>query len=82
MRRIVLIATALGVLVAASAAYAAINSYTAKITFTSKKPGTAAKPVPTGYTENLTASGTNGNRTAVLLDIKTTIFVVAKRGQR
>lgn len=81
MRRIVLIATALGVLVAASAAYAAINSYTAKITFTSKKPGTAAKPVPTGYTENLTASGTNGNRTAVLLDIKTTIYGLKADGK-
>jgi hypothetical protein len=74
LRRIVLIATALGVLVAASVAYAAINTYTAKLSFTSKKPGTAAKPVPISYTENLTAAGTAGNRTAVLLDIKTSIY--------
>lgn len=76
MRRIVLIATALGVLVVAGAAYAAgqINTYTAKFSFTSKAAGTASKPAPIGYTENLTAKGTNGNRTAILEDIKTTIY--------
>lgn len=74
MKRIVLIATALGVLVAAGAAYAAINTYTATLKFTSKQPGTAAKPAPTGYTQDIKASGTNGNRTAVLLDIRTTIY--------
>jgi hypothetical protein len=74
LRRIVLIATALVVLVAAGAAYAAINSYTAKYTFTSNKGGTAAKPVGTGWTEDLTTSGTNGNRSAVLLDIKNKIY--------
>ncbi len=74
MRRIVLIATALGVLVAAGAAYAAINTYSATLKFASKKPGTAAKPVATSFTQDIKAAGTSGNRTAVLLDIKTTIY--------
>jgi hypothetical protein len=74
LRRIIVIGTALGVLVVASAAYAAINTYTAPMSFSSNKAGTAAKPVPTGFTQNFTASGTNGNRTAVLLDIKTKIY--------
>lgn len=74
MRRIVVIATALAALVGATVAYAAINTYTAPIKFSTKKPGTAKKPVPLGYTQDIKASGTNGNRTAVLLDIKTTIY--------
>lgn len=74
MRRIVLLGTALVVLVAASSAYASINTYTAPFTFTSKKAGTPKKPAPVGFTENITASGTNGNRTAVLLDVKTKIY--------
>ncbi len=76
MRRLVLIATAVGVLVAAAAAYAAapINTYTASAAFTSKAAGTAKKPAPIGYTLNLTASGTNGNRTAILQNIKIRIY--------
>jgi hypothetical protein len=75
LRRIlVLVTTGVVLLVAAASAYAALNTYTAKLGFTSSKPGTAKKPVATGYTEDLKATGTNGNRTAVLLDIKTTIF--------
>ena len=81
MRRIVLIATALGVLVAAGAAYAAINTYTATLKFTSKKPGTAAKPLPISFTQDIKAAGTNGNRTAVLLDIKTTIYGIKVDGK-
>jgi hypothetical protein len=76
LRRIALIAVAVGMLVAASAAYAAtqINTYTAKMSFTSKGAGTASKPKPIGYTENLTAKGTGGNRTAILEDITTKIY--------
>ncbi len=66
---------------AAGAAYAAINTYTAKLAFTSKKPGTAAKPVPIGYTQDIKASGTSGNRTAVLQDIKTTIYGLKADGK-
>lgn len=81
MRRIVLIATAIVSLVAAGAAYAAINSYSATIKLTSKKAGTAAKPVTLGYTEDLQAAGTNGNRTAPLTDIKTTIYGLKEDGK-
>jgi hypothetical protein len=81
LRRIVLIATALGVLVAAGSAYAAINTYSASIGFTSKKPGSAGKPVPIGYTQDIKATGTGGNRTAVLLDIKTKIYGLTADGK-
>jgi len=80
LRRIALIAVAVGLLVAAGAAYAAtsqINTYSAKLSFTSKKAGTAKKPAPIGYTENLTAKGTNGNRTAILEDITTKVYGLA-----
>jgi hypothetical protein len=70
----VIIGTAVAVLVGAGAAYASLNTYTASITGL-KKGGTAAKPVPTGYTENLAAMNTtSGDRAGVLIDIKTEIF--------
>ncbi len=83
MRRIALIAVAVGLLVAAGAAYAAsdINTYTAKLTFTTKKAGSAKKPVPIGYTQHYTAQGTNGNRTAVLTDIKTKVYGLKADGK-
>lgn len=81
MRRIVLIATALGVLVAAASAYAAINTYSASLGFTTKKAGSASKPVPFGYTQDIKASGTNGNRTAILLEIKTKIYGATADGK-
>lgn len=81
MRRIIVIATALGVLVAASAAYAAINTYTAPMSFSSSKAGTASKPHPTSFTQNIKAMGTNGNRTAVLLNIKTKIYGLKVNGK-
>jgi hypothetical protein len=81
LRRIVLIATALGCLAAAGVAYAAINTYSAGLKFSSKKPGTAAKPVPAPFTQDIKASGTGGNRTAVLQDIKTTIYGIKVDGK-
>ncbi len=74
MRRIVFVVMTVAALVAASSAYAAINTYTAPIKFSSKKAGTAKKPAPLGFTLNITASGTNGNRTAVLQNIRTKIY--------
>jgi hypothetical protein len=74
LRRFVLIATGVVALVAAGAAYAALNTYTAKFSFSSKKAGTPAKPVGTGFTQDLNANGVNGDRTAVLLDLKTTVY--------
>jgi hypothetical protein len=85
LRRIVLIATALGVLVAAGAVYAAtsnqINTYQASLKV-AKVKGTPSKPVPVGYTQDIKATGTNGNRTAVLLDIKTKIFGLKESGAK
>ena len=62
-------------------AYAAIDSYTATISFTGKHAGTAAKPVPTGYTENLKVQGTDGNRAGVQLVIKTSIYGLKEDGK-
>jgi hypothetical protein len=81
LRRIVLIATAVGLLVAAASAYAAINTYTASLGFTSKKAGSASRPVPVGFTQSIKASGTSGNRTAVLLDYKTKIYGLTVDGK-
>jgi hypothetical protein len=72
---LVAITASLVVLVAAASAYAAINTYTAKITGLTKG-GTAAHPKATGFTENLTAKGTNGNRAGLLSNITTTIYGV------
>jgi hypothetical protein len=72
LRRIVVIATALAVLVGAVSAYAAgsgFNTYGAKIAFSPNKTKAAI-----GFTERYMAGGTNGNRTAPLTGIKTTIY--------
>ncbi len=72
LRRIVVIATALAVLAGAVSAYAAtggLNTYAAKIAFSPNKAKAAS-----GFTERYTATGNNGNRTAPLTDIKTTIY--------
>jgi hypothetical protein len=78
LRRIVIAVTALVVLGTASAVYAAtsnpINTYTAPMKFTPGKAGSKKKPSPTGFTQDITAMGTNGNRTAVTLDFLTKIY--------
>jgi hypothetical protein len=83
LRRLALIAVAVGLLVAAGAAYAAsqINTYTATLKFAPKSAGKAATPVPVSYTQDIKAQGTNGNRTAVLLDIKTKIYGLKADGK-
>jgi hypothetical protein len=82
LKKIVLIAAALGALaVAGVASAAAINSYTATFSFSSKKAGTAAKPAPTGYLQTIDAKGLNGNRTAVLTDITTKIYGLKADGK-
>jgi hypothetical protein len=80
LRRIVVIATALAVLVGAVSAYAAtggFNTYTAKIQFAPNKTGSKKAPAAIAFTERYVASGTNGNRTFPLTDIKTTIYGMA-----
>jgi hypothetical protein len=81
LKRILIIVTAAVVLGGAASAYAALNTYSAHLGFTSKQAGTAAKPAPIGYTQDLKASGTNGNRSAVLLDITTKIFGLKEDGK-
>ena len=76
MKRIIVLLTAVGVLVAAASAYAAINTYSGtNFTFNTKKAGSAKKPVPLSFTENIKVTpGTAGSRAGVLLNIKTTIY--------
>ncbi|HEX3830927.1 MAG TPA: hypothetical protein VHW04_03090 [Solirubrobacteraceae bacterium] len=73
-KSLVIAVTAAVMLIAAASAYAAINTYTAKDVVSPAKAGTAKKPVSVGYSEALTATGTAGNRTAELNNIKTTIY--------
>jgi len=77
LRRLVVIATALAVLVAAASAFAAtggLNTYTATLKFSPNKAGSGKAPSAIGWTQSYTAGGTNGNRTAPLTDIKTTVY--------
>jgi hypothetical protein len=77
LRRLVVMATALAVLVGAVSAYAAtsgLNTYTATLKFSPNAAGSSKAPSAIAFTEKYTASGTNGNRTAPLTDIKTTIY--------
>jgi hypothetical protein len=84
LRRIVVTATALAVLIAAVSAYAAaggINTYTATIKFSPNKAGSGKSPSAVAFTETYNAAGTNGNRTAPLTDIKTTLYGVVSNGK-
>jgi hypothetical protein len=84
LRRIVVIATALAVLVTAVSAYAAtggFNTYTAKISFSPNKTGSKKAPAAVAFTERYVANGTGGNRTAPLTDIKTTLYGVVASGK-
>jgi hypothetical protein len=83
LKKTVLIAVALGALAIAGVAYAAsLNNYKATLSFSSKKAGTAAKPVPISYKQNIKASSaTPGQRTAVLTDITTKIYGLKADGK-
>jgi hypothetical protein len=82
LKKIVLIAAALGLLVAAGTAYAALNTYSASLKFSPKAAGTPAKPVPVGYTQDYKASNaTPGLRTGVLTDITTKIYGLKADGK-
>jgi hypothetical protein len=79
LRRIVVIATALAVLACAVTAYAAtggLNTYTASIKFAPNKAGSGKAPAAIAFTQKYVANGTNGNRTAPLTNIKTTLYGV------
>jgi hypothetical protein len=84
LRRLVVIATALAVLVGSAAAFAAtsgLNQYTATLKFSPNKAGSGAAPSAIGFTENYVANGTGGNRTAPLTDIKTTVYGLKSDGK-
>jgi hypothetical protein len=84
LRRLVVIATALAVLVTAVSAYAAtggFNTYSAKLTFAPNKAGSGKAPSAVGFTEQYQAGGTSGNRTAPLTDIKTTVYGVTSNAK-
>ena len=77
MKRIVLVATAAAVLIAATVAFAAtpINNYTATYSFSPGSSGTAKTPQKTAFTQKFgVTSATAGNRAGILLNIKTTIY--------
>ena len=84
MRRIVVVATALAVLVVAASAYAAaggFNTYTATVKASPNKAGSITAPAPIAFTEKYVASGTNGNRTAPLTDIKSVVYGIVNEGK-
>jgi hypothetical protein len=84
LRRIVVVATAVAVLIAAASALAAtggLNTYTASLKFSPNKTGSGKSPSSMGFTQKYVASGTNGNRTAPLTDIKTTIYGMVSDGK-
>jgi hypothetical protein len=72
------------VLIAAASAFAAtggINSYTASLKFSPNKKGSSSAPSPMGFTQTYVANGTNGNRTAPLVDVKTVIYGMVSDGK-
>lgn len=71
-----MIGAALAVVVGAGSAFAAgaFNTYTASLTFRPSKAGSRRSPVPVGYTQEFTASGTHGNRPAVTLRITAKVY--------
>ena len=84
MRRIVVVATAVAVLVAAASAIAAtggINTYTASLKFSPNKTGSSKAPSSMGFTEKYVANGTSGNRTAPLTNIKTVAYGMVSDGK-
>jgi hypothetical protein len=84
LRRIVVVATALAVLIAAASAFAAtggLNSYTASLKFSPNKKGSGKAPSSMGFTQKYVANGTGGNRTAPLTNIKTVIYGMTSNGK-
>ncbi len=75
LRRKVMIATAIAMLVGASAAYAAsLNSYTATYSFSPSRAGSIKHPSPIGYSTTLTASPVSNKRAAPLVDLRDNIY--------
>jgi hypothetical protein len=83
LRRLVVIATALAVLTAAASAFAAggFNTYTATVKGKPNKAGSRSAPAALAFTETYVASGTNGNRTAPLINIHSKIYGLKNNGK-
>jgi hypothetical protein len=81
LRRTIAIAVAIGTLVAAAAAYAALNTYTANFSF-SGKAGSKSAPTSIGYTEKYSAANaTSGFRAGVLTKIVTKVYGLQNNGK-
>jgi hypothetical protein len=82
LRRSIILTVALAALIVAGVASAttpytgpALNTYKGVLKFSPNAAGTAAKPAPLGFNENLTAANTvKGLRAAPLTDIKLTMY--------
>jgi hypothetical protein len=84
LRRIVVVATAVAVLIAAASAFAAtggLNTYTATIKVSPSKAGSGKAPSAAGFLQKYKADGTPPNRTAPLTNIKTTIYGLTTDGK-
>ena len=71
----------LGAAASAFAATGGLNTYGATLKFSPNGAGSAKAPVVIGFTENYTAGGTSGNRTAPLTDIKTVVYGAVSNGK-
>jgi hypothetical protein len=77
LKRLVQIATAVAMLIAAAAALAAtpVNTYKTTYSFSPKSGGTAKKPVKASFKQVIQVTpGTSGQRAGVLSNIKTTVY--------
>jgi len=84
LKRIVLIATAVAMLIAAAVAFAAtpINTYSAPFTFQPGTSGTASKPQNIAFKERINVTpGTSGNRSGILLNIKASLYGIKADGK-
>ena len=85
MRRIVVVATAVAVLIAAASAFAAtggLNTYTASLKFSPNKAGLRQGARRRwGSPRSTSPTARNGNRTAPLTNIKTTIYGMVSDGK-
>ncbi|MGN6167294.1 MAG: hypothetical protein ACTHQQ_03860 [Solirubrobacteraceae bacterium] len=80
MRLPIITGVAATALICAAAAAVAVadgfNTYSATLGFSPAKPGSPRTPSGLSFTENFAATGTGGNRTAPLTDVKTKIYGV------
>jgi hypothetical protein len=85
LRRIIIIGTALAVLASlgAGAAFAAssFNTYGANFSFSPNKAGSPSKPVALGFSQNLSAVGTSGNRAGPLTHLTSTMYGLRTNGK-